>query len=556
MPLHRDQSAALDLLVRHLLEEERSGSAVEAFSQWHQHAHSTGARTAPPPAPAPLPSQVARRYRELIPLSQPGPGEQFAFEVDLDACSGCKACVTACHSLNGLEESESWRSVGLLVSRTGTPATARLQHVTTACHHCLEPACLHGCPVLAYEKDPRTGIVRHLDDQCIGCTYCLMTCPYEVPRYSKRLGVVRKCDLCHGRLAEGEAPACAQACPNGAIRIGIANTAALRQQYPATRRDEPNSFLPASPAPSLTLPTTRFLSASPDTPALVAADAAHANPSLPHLPLVIMLVLTQAAAGITLFLPFLDESALPSASATALALLVAGLGASVAHLGQPLRAWRIFLGWRRSWLSREALALGAFATVAMLGVALDQLPASAVTAPARTFLLALGLGLGVVAVATSIMVYSVTRRPEWRLAFTAARFAGTALLLGPALLLTLRIPLPAAPAFFAALATAGFALGSAAELSERRALRAPTTASEHRRRLLARGPLQGLAQLRFAMSGIGLVLLWITVLATPAGAPHLLSAAAAAALTLGALTERVLFFTGSAPERMPGGVPS
>src|SRR6266566_3266557 len=86
---------------------------------------------------------------------------------------------------------------------------------------CLEPACMHGCPVGAYEKDALTGIVRHLDDQCIGCRYCMLTCPYEVPQYCVRKGIVRKCDMCADRLAESEAPACVQACPNEAIAIRI-----------------------------------------------------------------------------------------------------------------------------------------------------------------------------------------------------------------------------------------------------------------------------------------------------------------------------------------------
>ncbi len=59
-------------------------------------------------------SPPAHLYQDLIPLSQPGPGEQYAFTVDLDACSGCKACVSACHSLNGLDDEETWREVGLL----------------------------------------------------------------------------------------------------------------------------------------------------------------------------------------------------------------------------------------------------------------------------------------------------------------------------------------------------------------------------------------------------------------------------------------------------------
>src|SRR5262249_8030974 len=131
-----------------LLLQRQQETPVETFSRLHcEHA---------------VPAQ-ARYYRDLIPAAAPGKGEQYAFEVDLDACSGCKACVAACHNLNGLEESELWRKVGLLSG--GNTRAPVVQHVTAACHHCLEPACMEGCPVQAYEKDPITGIVRHLDDQ-------------------------------------------------------------------------------------------------------------------------------------------------------------------------------------------------------------------------------------------------------------------------------------------------------------------------------------------------------------------------------------------------------
>ena len=76
------------------------------------------------------------------------------------------------------------------------------------------PVALSGCPVKGVRQGPGD---RHcantLDDQCIGCKYCTMMCPYEVPQYSKRLGIVRKCDMCHQRLSVGEAPACVQSCP-------------------------------------------------------------------------------------------------------------------------------------------------------------------------------------------------------------------------------------------------------------------------------------------------------------------------------------------------------
>lgn len=227
-------------LIDELLEEQRKLTAVEKFSQRHSRQQ--------------IPLQE-KYYRDLIPLTAPQPGEQYAFEVDLDACSGCKACVTACHSLNGLDPQETWRDVGILIG--GTRSRPVQKTVTTACHHCVDPGCLNGCPVLAYEKDVHTGIVRHFDDQCIGCQYCVMMCPYDVPKYSKERGIIRKCDMCYSRLSVGEAPACVQACPSRAITIRIVNKAEAVQLASA------REFLPDSPDPDCTKPTTLYKSAQP-----------------------------------------------------------------------------------------------------------------------------------------------------------------------------------------------------------------------------------------------------------------------------------------------------
>lgn len=430
-------------LVDALLAEQHELTAVEKFSRAHgRHELKTA------------------RYRDLLPATAPAPGQQYAFEVDLDQCSGCKACVTACHALNGLDDEETWRSVGLLVSpenmtaRNGgsafrVPHSAFHQHITTACHHCADPGCLNGCPVLAYDKDPVTGIVRHLDDQCIGCQYCVMKCPYEVPKYSERLGIVRKCDMCANRLAVGEAPACVQACPNEAITITLVDKAKVRGAYrPLPSKGErsrgerekgsrgksapsfpfsPTPFLPHSPNPAITLPTTRYRSANPKLAQLVAAD--HAAPRLDqaHGPLVIMLVLTQAAAGLALLpvaLTLAGAAVPPVLTITSLVLLLAGMGAAVLHLGQPLKAWRSFLGWRKSWLSRELIAFHAFAAMALLSAVFSLTPSLPLYLSLLTAVTAL------LAVFASAMVYVDTQRPFWCARITFGNFFGTTLLLG------------------------------------------------------------------------------------------------------------------------------
>jgi len=240
MPLEETEIQQRQWLIETYLADQQTATAVDKFAQFHSDSN------------APLQEKY---YRDLIPSVGPAEGEQYAFEVDLDSCSGCKACVTACHNLNGLEDDELWRSVGLL--HGGTSELPVLQHVTTACHHCIEPACLDGCPVNAYEKDPITGIVRHLDDQCIGCQYCILKCPYDVPRYSKSKGIVRKCDMCQDRLAASEAPACVQACPTRAIRIRTVSTQVVVDET------EADHFLPGAPVPGYTIPTTHYKTTKP-----------------------------------------------------------------------------------------------------------------------------------------------------------------------------------------------------------------------------------------------------------------------------------------------------
>lgn len=391
---------SIQTLVDELLLDQQQLTVVERFSKKHDR------------------NQLYDRsvYKELIPLSKPKEGEQYAFEVDVDKCSGCKACVVACHSLNGLDETESWRDVGVLVG-VGENKAAQ-QTITTACHHCEDPGCMNGCPTRAYEKDSETGIVRHLDDQCIGCRYCEMMCPYEVPKYNYKLGIVRKCDMCYGRLSEGEAPACVQACPNEAIKIRVVSKTG--------QASSEESLVPGVVPNSYTKPTTQFLNVDKET---IPVDAGIPKLAHSHLPLVLMLVLTQAGVGLML-----------AAAASqmdlwyflaGLGVFGAGLGFSILHLGQPLKAWKAFLGWRTSWLSREVMAFGAVGGMATVYLgAKYMLPEffNFSLPEIYTHVIAGGLAfISIFAVWTSIMVYAKTKRTYWKLPYTTIRFFFTAL---------------------------------------------------------------------------------------------------------------------------------
>ncbi|MES2694523.1 MAG: DmsC/YnfH family molybdoenzyme membrane anchor subunit [Verrucomicrobiota bacterium] len=471
------------LLAELLADQQRLDTPVARFSNAHD-------------------AQAIAIAPQLIPLSKPGPGEQYAFEVDLDSCTGCKSCVAACHSLNGLDETETWRDIGQLVS----PSRAHpfTQTVTTACHHCADPACLNGCPVLAYDKDPITGIVRHLDDQCIGCSYCILKCPYDVPKFSTRLGIVRKCDMCHSRLAAGEAPACAQACPTHAIKIVTVPVAAS------------TSFLPAAPDVAYTQPTTRYVSKRTLPANLVAADAGTPPLQPAHWPLVVMLTLIPAAVGLQCAhvllssgsqLSTLRPQLLPGAAA---ALGALGLAASVFHLGQPLRAWRIFLGWRKSWLSREAMLFGAWFPLAAGAILFPQLalPAAA---------------LGVVGLVCSAMIYVDTRRHFWRAAQTFPRFFGTAAVLA----------LPFISPYAAALA-----------LLVKLAWETRTTAEPGAPKRHQRGPLVSAVAVRDVLCLLSIALL--------VAAPQLSPWIVFVPIFLGELAERYIFFRAVDAPKMPG----
>ena len=482
---------------------------------------------------------LAEHYRNLIPLSKPGTGEQYAFEVSLDRCTGCKACVSACHSLNGLDEGEAWRDTGTLLG--GQDAPAWQQTVTTACHHCEDPGCLNGCPVGAYEKDRSTGIVRHLDDQCIGCSYCILKCPYDVPKYSKKRGIVRKCDMCHQRLAEGEAPACVQACPTEAIRI----VKVSRSTSQASKKDEvppgvdlldhrlrtPHSALPS---PTITLPTTRYTGREIPRTAR-AADRDQLTPQHAHWPLVFMLVLTQAGIGLLGGSTF--HSPTPFTLLGAI-LFNLGMAAATLHLGQPLKAWRFFLGLRTSWLSREILAFSLFAPLPLVLVAapyLPDFPFKENLLPAARYL---ALPAGALAIFTSVMIYHDTRRSLWRLPLTSCRFYGTT---AAFFLLALSFDHTwARPAF--ALILLAKALP---ELFLLFASRRPTdwTPDLHSARLML-GPLKHVTLGRFLLGGIAVALLplspWFVL-------PFLLATE---------ILERRLFFQAVQAPKMPGGIVS
>ncbi len=152
--------------------------------------------------------------------------KQLAFSVDMNNCTGCKACQIACKDKNNLPIGVRWRRVflyegGEWINENGQMVASNVYaySVTAACMHCENPICQKVCPTTAISKSA-DGIVLIDQSKCIGCRYCEWACPYGAPQFNTSAGVMTKCNMCVDLLAKGENPACVDACPYRALGFG------------------------------------------------------------------------------------------------------------------------------------------------------------------------------------------------------------------------------------------------------------------------------------------------------------------------------------------------
>jgi formate dehydrogenase iron-sulfur subunit len=155
--------------------------------------------------------------------------------IDVSKCIGCKACQAACMEWNDLRQPPQINHGNYVNPEDLSPAVWTLMRFTEyedpdgnlewlirkdGCMHCSDPGCLKACPspgaIVQYEN----GIVDFISENCIGCTYCIKGCPFNIPRISKVDHKVYKCSLCVDRVSVGQAPACAKSCPTAAITFG------------------------------------------------------------------------------------------------------------------------------------------------------------------------------------------------------------------------------------------------------------------------------------------------------------------------------------------------
>jgi len=160
-----------------------------------------------------------------------GSPDACAMLVDTTRCIGCRGCEAACAEANGLPAPTGEPIVGrrrvtdpkafTVVNAYAPGGAPSTRFVKTQCNHCLEPGCASACPVKALEKTAAGPVVYH-KERCIGCRYCMMACPFEIPKYQYDHAVpyVRKCEFCAQRQTAGLKPACVSVCPSGALQFG------------------------------------------------------------------------------------------------------------------------------------------------------------------------------------------------------------------------------------------------------------------------------------------------------------------------------------------------
>lgn len=150
--------------------------------------------------------------------------------IDLTRCTGCNSCALACKESNNLPDADvvphaldsdtySFVDTRQIITADGGTET---RYVKRQCMHCLDAACASACPAAAMHSSGE-GPIIYRPNRCLGCRYCQVACPFEVPRFDWDNGInpkISKCWLCYDRLQEGQKPACAEACPTGALRFG------------------------------------------------------------------------------------------------------------------------------------------------------------------------------------------------------------------------------------------------------------------------------------------------------------------------------------------------
>ena len=171
--------------------------------------------------------------------ASPASGDSYCMLIDLDKCVGCNRCTLACKEWNRLPKGKpelyrvylekelsatTWTVVKVKRLENGRRVFFKWQ-----CMHCLEPTCVSVCPAKALTKR-EDGPVLYDASRCIGCGYCMTSCPFNIPRFDYGKREIVKCHFCFDRLDRGLKPACVSSCPTGALDFGLRSEIVKRAQ--------------------------------------------------------------------------------------------------------------------------------------------------------------------------------------------------------------------------------------------------------------------------------------------------------------------------------------
>ncbi len=162
---------------------------------------------------------------------------------DATACIGCKQCEAACAEKNKLRYDETVAAESHQSDHKYTVVlTKNDKFMRRLCMNCQEPACASVCPVGALRKTA-DGPVTYDENRCMGCRYCMVACPFGVPKYewSKVLPRIQKCTMCPERVSAGQPTACAEACPTDATKFGDRDELIAEAQQRI--RDNPGTYV-------------------------------------------------------------------------------------------------------------------------------------------------------------------------------------------------------------------------------------------------------------------------------------------------------------------------
>ena len=170
--------------------------------------------------------------KKLNAAQEPADGKEFyAILYDSARCGGCQGCEFACALEHGLPDPDinDIPMAGILrkpnenrLSVINAYETSQGEvYVKNQCMHCNQPACASACLTQAMNKTYEGPVVWR-EDKCMGCRYCMVSCPFDIPKfeYHSPNPEIRKCEMCFERLAKGEVPACVEACPAEALTFG------------------------------------------------------------------------------------------------------------------------------------------------------------------------------------------------------------------------------------------------------------------------------------------------------------------------------------------------